>query len=163
MSDRAPAPELLDGLGGLVERLDHISIAVWDLGQALPTAGLLGGRFHDGGLDARGEFRWIQFLVPGGKLEMIAPVERQGDGFLVRYLRSRGEGLHHVTVKVADLRAAVARAEELGFEVVGVDLSSAAWKEAFVHPRSNHGVLVQLAEFLDAPPSGRTLEEVLGG
>jgi len=57
--------------------------------------------------------------------------------------------MHHLTFKVSDIGRAVARARELGFTVVGFDDSEEDWKEAFVHPASAHGVLIQLAEFPD--------------
>ncbi len=148
----------------LVERLDHVSIAVRDLRASARVAELLGGRFRDGGLSFAGDFRWAQWDLPGGKLEMIAPVDPDDErSFLVRFLRDRGEGLHHLTLKVSDLEAAIDLAQAGGFEIVGVDLTNEGWKEAFVHPRSASGVLIQLAEFTDGPPPPtRTLDEVLG-
>jgi len=101
-------------------------------------------------LSHAGDFRWIQFDLPGqGRLEMISPIVEDGENFLNRYLDEHGEGLHHLTFKVTDIGKAVARAKELGFTVVGFNDSDPDWKEAFVHPASAHGVLIQLAEFED--------------
>ncbi len=148
----------------LVERLDHVSVAVRDIRAAAGVAELLGGRFRDGGSSFGRDFRWAQWDLPGGKLEMIAPVDLDDEGnFLVRFLRERGEGLHHLTVKVSDLERAVELARAGGYEIVGVDVTNEGWKEAFVHPRSAAGVLIQLAEFTDGPPPPpKTLDEVLG-
>ena len=63
-----------------------------------------------------------------------------------RFVAARGAGPHHVTFKVPDLHAALERARGLGYEPVGVDESSPAWKEAFLHPKQAQGILVQLAE-----------------
>jgi methylmalonyl-CoA/ethylmalonyl-CoA epimerase len=139
-----------DGLGGVIERFDHVSIAVHDIDIAQTLVDLLGGSHIGGGYSHAGDFEWIQFDLPGqGRLEMISPVVDEESNFLNRYLEEHGEGLHHLTFKVHDIRAAVARAQELGFTVVGFDESNADWKEAFVHPASAHGVLIQLAEFPD--------------
>ncbi len=145
-----------------VERLDHVSVAVWDLRTAARLPELLGGRLLDGGRS--GDFWWAQWELHGGKLEMIQPVDPDdADHFLVRFLRRRGEGLHHLTFKVTDLTLAVERAEAAGFRVVDVDRSSPTWKEAFIHPKTASGVLIQLAEFEDAPPRyPASLDEVLG-
>lgn len=126
-------------------------MAVRDIDQSSLFTDLVGGELFDAGLSESGQFRWAQFRMPGGNvLEMIAAVDRtDSEHFVNRFIDERGEGLHHVTLKVADLGKAIDAAEGLGFEVVGRDESDPAWKEAFVHPRSAHGVLVQLAEFSD--------------
>lgn len=153
----------MEELHDVIERLDHVSIAVWDIAAASHLPDFLGGRFRDGGLSHQRDFRWAQWDLPFGKLEMIAPVDRDGDTFLTRFLRDHGEGPHHLTFKVHDIAAAVARARELGFDVVGENTAHQGWREAFVHPRSSHGVLIQLAEFDDRWRStGRTLDEALG-
>jgi methylmalonyl-CoA/ethylmalonyl-CoA epimerase len=94
---------------------------------------------------------------------MIEPVDPlDTENFLVRFLRDRGEGVHHLTFKITDIEEAVARAERLGFEVVGVDLSYEPWKEAFIHPKGANGVLIQIAEWADQPPpEGHTLDDAL--
>jgi methylmalonyl-CoA/ethylmalonyl-CoA epimerase len=137
-----------DGLGDVVERFDHVSIAVHDIDIAQTLVHLLGGSPIGDGYSHAGDFEWIQFDLPGqGRLEMISPLVEDESNFLNRYLDEHGEGLHHLTFKVHDIGAAVARARELGFTVVGFDETNADWKEAFVHPASAHGVLIQLAEF----------------
>ena len=139
-----------DGLQDVIERFDHVSIAVHDIKIAQTLVDLLGGSHIGGGLSHAGDFEWIQFDLPGqGRLEMISPIVDDESNFLNRYLDENGEGLHHLTFKVHDIKVAVARAEELGFTVVGFDDTKADWKEAFVHPASAHGVLIQLAEFPD--------------
>jgi methylmalonyl-CoA/ethylmalonyl-CoA epimerase len=142
---------LRTGLGGLVERFDHVSMAVRDIDSSNHFTLLMGGNRFDGGINDPGRFRWVQYRLAGGSvLEMIAPLDTEDpDHFINRFIAERGEGLHHVTLKVSDLHKAVAAAEALGFEVVGIDESDPAWKEAFVHPKSANGVLVQLAEFPD--------------
>lgn len=137
-------------LEDVIERFDHVSIAVRDIEISQTLVDLLGGTHIGGGLSHDGDFEWIQFDLPGqGRLEMISPVVEDEDNFLNRYIAEHGEGLHHLTFKVQSIDAAVARARELGFTVVGFNDTNADWKEAFVHPASAHGVLIQLAEFPD--------------
>jgi catechol 2,3-dioxygenase-like lactoylglutathione lyase family enzyme len=69
-----------------------------------------------------------------------------GDGFLARFLERRGEGLHHVTLRVSDIEAQIDRLRSGGIDPVMVDLRDQTWKEAFIHPRDARGVLIQLAE-----------------
>lgn len=153
-------------LDEVVERLDHVCIAVADIAASLPLVELMGGRFLDGGDSKPGAFRAAQFRLPGGaKLELIQPVDLEDeDHFLVRFLDRSGPGIHHITLKVTDLAKAIDRARELGFEVVGEDRSGQNWNEAFVHPRSAQGVLIQLAEWYDlADATDRSLADVLEG
>ena len=145
MTDRTDSVEQL---GSVIERFDHVSMAVHDIDAAVPLMSLLGGVFFDGGTSPRGDFRWTQYDLPGwGRLELIAPLDPDPEHFIRRFLAQRGEGLHHLTFKVYDIREAVDRATDMGFTVTGFDESFDDWKEAFLHPKSSHGVLIQLAEF----------------
>src|SRR5712691_11856787 len=94
----------LDGLG--VEALDHTAIAVRDIQAAMPLyRDLLGGvpsgyeRISDKG------FAWMTLRYPNGsQVELLAPTGEHG--FLRDFLARRGEGVHHLTFIVRDLRAA---------------------------------------------------------
>lgn len=140
--------------------MDHVSWAVRDIRAALPLVDMLGGRFYQGADNPRNMFRWVQFRLPGGMLEVMSPLGEQS--FLHRFLEQRGEGLHHLTFQVEDLSEAARVAEERGFRVTGVHFSE-HWSEAFLHPRSAGGVLIQLAQWEQDVWVGPTLEEVLAG
>ena len=148
------------GLDGVVKRLDHVSWAVEDIRSTLPLVELLGGRFYQGADHARNSFRWVQFQLPHGMLEIMSPLGE--DSFLHKFLRARGEGLHHLTFEVADLSDAVRIAEQKGFRVTGLNYSE-HWSEAFLHPRTTNGVLIQLAQWEEDIWVGYTLDEVLAG
>ena len=140
--------EAIERLGPVIERFDHVSMAVRDIDASRPLLDLLGAVYFDGGTNPWGNFRWAQYDLPGsGRLEMIAPLDPDPDHFINRFLAERGEGLHHLTFKVYDIHEAVKRATDMGFTVTGLDDTLDGWKEAFLHPRSASGVLIQLAEF----------------
>jgi methylmalonyl-CoA/ethylmalonyl-CoA epimerase len=149
-------------LGDLIERFDHIALGVVDIESSLPFIELLGGVFHAGANHVRNRFRWVQFELPGGsRLELIAPLSP--DSFVVRFLEKRGEGVHHLTYKVADLKAAASRAELAGYRLTGLHLHP-EWSEVFLHPSDAHGVLIQLASWSDESSwTNATLEDVLAG
>lgn len=152
----------MEGFGGLVERLDHVALAVRDIPATLPFVEFLGGSFLEGADHERNRFRWVQYVLPGsGKLELLQPTDESS--FLTSFLDSRGEGVHHLTFKVTDLRAAADRAASLGYTTTGYH-ESPLWNEVFLHPRSVHGVLVQLAEWEDGAAGWcRDLDAVLAG
>jgi methylmalonyl-CoA/ethylmalonyl-CoA epimerase len=124
--------------------LDHVAVAVRSIKAALPLfRDALGGEYLMGG-DQGETWRWVQFRYPGGgKVELLEPL---GEGFLSQFLERRGEGLHHVTFKTDDIRAAIAHLEALGYEVVDVHLDDPDWKEAFLRPSKAHGTLIQIAQ-----------------
>lgn len=157
-------PPVAPELSGFVERFDHLALAVGEIRAVLPLMELLGATYRNGGHHPTQRFRWAQFSLPSGpKIELLQPLDPDnGANFLVRFLASKGEGPHHVTFKVTDLRRAVAAARDLEYEVVGESHRSPEWKEAFVHPRSSHGLLIQLAEWDDSAPLRHTpLHQVL--
>jgi methylmalonyl-CoA/ethylmalonyl-CoA epimerase len=124
--------------------LDHVAIAVHAIKPALKLyRDTLGGEYLMGG-DQAGTWRWLQLRYPnGGKIELLEPL---AEGFLSRFLESRGEGLHHITFKTDDIHAAIAVLEERGFELVDLNLDDPNWKEAFLRPSKAHGTLVQIAQ-----------------
>ena len=155
-------PDVPDRLPLAIEKMDHVAIATWDVTSAVGLfTNILGGTFVDGGDDPAG-FRWLQFQLPGGKVELLEPLNREG--FLYRFLTKRGEGLHHVTFYVADIAEAIKKLRSAGYEPVDVNVQSEHWKEAFLHPRDTSGVLIQIAE-TDVPEGGygtlRPLDEFL--
>lgn len=148
-------------MDGLFERLDHTSMAVHDLEDILPLMDMVGAEFLEGADNERNGFRWLQYRLAGAKLEFIAPT--RSESFLTKFLADHGDGLHHLTFKVSDLDEAIRQAQERGYEVVGRS-HGRNWHEAFLHPKSSHGVLIQLAAWDDSVPSGSTdLAEVLAG
>jgi len=129
-----------------VVALDHTAIAVRSIAAALPLYRDLLGGVPSGfeRIDARG-FVWLTLRYPNGsQVELLEPVG--GTGFLHAFLEKYGEGAHHMTFIVADVRQAVARAKAAGLRVVDEDYRDPRWQEAFISPRSAFGTIVQLAQ-----------------
>jgi hypothetical protein len=139
--------------------IDHTSFAVHDaLGWARRLRRELGAVPVCG--EVLAEFRYLLLYVgtadAGGRLELLEPV---ADGFLTRFLKTHGEGPHHLTFTVPDLATAVGQVRSLGMTVVGESYGNPAWREAFVMPDAVHRTVVQLAQ-TDAPyPDPRELVE----
>jgi catechol 2,3-dioxygenase-like lactoylglutathione lyase family enzyme len=124
---------------------DHIAFALPRIADAVPfLVGVLGGVPHSG-MRGGPEFRFGTWRYEGGgKLEVIEPVG--ANGFVHRFLASRGPGVHHVTFKVPSLDEACERARIRGYEIVGYDDSYDDWKTAFLHPKQALGIVVQFAQ-----------------
>ena len=133
--------------------LDHIGVAVRELSGAIAF-------YRDAlGLDVSEPTevpseRVRAVFVPIGSasielLEATAP-----DSAIARSIERRGEGLHHVTLAVDDLTAALAQLKARGVRLVDETPRPGAHgtRVAFVHPSSTGGVLLELKE--RAPASG---------
>ena len=126
--------------------VDHVSIAVRDMRTAIPFyTETLGAAFLFAGERKDQGFRWSQFRFPGGgKVELVTP--SSSDGFVARFLERRGEGVHHVTLKVPDIEAAIAHLVRREVPLFNVSTDRPDWKEAFIHPKDANGTLIQLAQ-----------------
>jgi len=130
----------------IADRLDHISIATRRIATMVPLIReVLGARYLMGADEVAQGFRWTQFQFPGGGIiELMEPIGEKG--FLQDFLKQRGEGMHHITLRVRDIEDRVYDLEQLGWHPVKASYSNRVWKEAFLHPRETNGVLIQLAE-----------------
>ncbi len=88
--------------------------------------------------------RGVLLKIGGSEIELLEPTQ-EGTG-VARFLESRGEGMHHICFESDDvgqeLEAARAKGIELIDEKPRVGLAGMI---CFLHPKSNHGVLIELA------------------
>ena len=132
-------------------RIHHVAVVVTSIEQALPFHRDLLGLDLEQVMDIPGDGVRIAFLGVGeSKVELVEPTD--GSTGVARFLQARGEGVHHVCYEVADLAAALGDLAARGVELL--DTAPRAGAEgpvAFVHPRSGHGVLVELIEAAGGP------------
>jgi methylmalonyl-CoA epimerase len=128
-------------------RIDHIGIAVESLDAAL--------EFYRGavGLESKGLVTVPQekvrvAMLPAGEPRIELLEATSGDSPVARFIAKRGEGLHHIAMKVPDLDAAVERLKATGRRLVTEQIQTGAegYRYVFVHPKSAHGVLLELIE-----------------
>jgi methylmalonyl-CoA/ethylmalonyl-CoA epimerase len=135
-------------------RLDHVAFGVESMRSAAAfLVGTLGGAPHEGGPGPGYTGAQWRF-ANDARLELIEPFGT--DGFLHRFIRAKGPGIHHVTFIVPKLEVAARAAETLGYEVVGYSDAFPSWKECFLHPKQALGIVVQMAEKSEAPGDGNT-------
>ncbi len=120
---------------------------MWDLAKASTFwSEMMPGEYRQGDSEWNG-FAFAQFAFPGGgRVEILAP-GTDTTGFVVKFLRRYGEGMHHVTFVVDDLHAEVVRLREKEQQVFSENYSDPHWMEAFINlPLQGSRVLVQLAQ-----------------
>ena len=135
-----------------VKQVERVAIAVHDLEAARAFfESVLGAVFRPVEDVSDQGFRYQPFSVAGFTLELLSPY--RDDSTIARFLRERGQGVHHVSFEVEDLDEAIAELAEDGVSVVhrieypqDVVFEGHRWREAFVHPRLAYGVLLHLCE-----------------
>jgi len=132
-------------------RIHHVAIVVSALDGALPLYRDLLGLPLETIMDIPTDRVRIAFLGVGeSRIELVEPTDDTTG--VARFLAKQGEGFHHVCFEVADLAEELTR---LGIE--GIELIDSAPRKgaegpvAFLHPRSCHGVLVELIEAPSGP------------
>lgn len=127
--------------------LDHIGIAVANLEEAL--------RFYRDALGLDIELpeevpsqRVRAHFIPAGDsaLELLEATDEESP--IAKYIARRGPGLHHITLRVDDIVAALARLKSRGVRLIDEIPRPGAHGSlvAFIHPSSAHGVLVELKQ-----------------
>jgi methylmalonyl-CoA/ethylmalonyl-CoA epimerase len=101
--------------------------------------------------DIPGDRVRIAFLAVGeSKVELVEPTDDTTG--VARFLESKGEGFHHVCFEVPNLAETLLRLEIDGLELIdSAPRRGAEGPVAFIHPRSCHGVLVELIEAPGGP------------
>jgi len=135
----------------VIGKLDHIGIAVRDLEASLAayTAGLGLVCDHQEVVDDQ-EVRTAFLPVGETHLELLESLTPTGP--IGRFLEKRGEGIHHLCFEVSDIRAALRRCREAGLRLIDEEPRRGAHGKwvAFVHPKSTHGVLIELSQDREA-------------
>ena len=136
--------------------LDHVGIAVQDVSAALSFYRDALGLEIEAPEEVSSQRVRAHFIPVGGSslelLEATAP-----DSPIRSFLDKRGPGLHHITLRVDDIHAAVAHLKARGAKLVDEQPRPGAEGSlvAFIHPSAAHGVLVELKQSAVAADSGR--------
>ncbi len=128
-------------------RIHHIGIAVESLAASVPVfETLLGCRAASEEVVEDQKVRVAVFQLAGSRIELLEPTRT--DSPIARFIAKRGPGIHHLTLTVPDLGAALAHLAERGIELVDREPRVGAGGEriAFLHPKSTAGVLIELVE-----------------
>jgi methylmalonyl-CoA epimerase len=131
----------------MFDLIDHVGVAVSDLDRAIA---LYEGTFgmpvvHRETVEEQG-VEAVLLDVGDGHVELLAPL---GPETVVgRFVERRGEGLHHVAYRVADIDATLASLKAAGVELIDAEARVGIRKSrvAFLHPRATGGVLTELVE-----------------
>jgi methylmalonyl-CoA/ethylmalonyl-CoA epimerase len=136
----------------MLDRIDHVGVAVRDLEDAISLyEGTLGMPLvHRETVDSQGVEAAL-LDVGEGHVELLRPLGEETP--VGRFLDRRGQGLHHVAYAVDDIEATLERLREAGLELIDSEPRKGIrnTRVAFLHPRSTAGVLTEIVEPAEGP------------
>lgn len=134
----------------MLRKIEHVALAVSDLDQAIQFYRDVWGLtlehreiVEDQGVEE------AMLRIGESYIQLLSPL---GDDTSVgRFIQKRGEGLHHIAYEVGDLEVALQKLKNEGVELIDESprRGSRNTKVAFVHPKGNRGVLVELVQLLE--------------
>lgn len=126
--------------------IDHLGIAVKSLAAAKSIYEKLGLSVSPEETVEQEQVRLVMVPVGESRLELLEATSENST--IARFIAKRGEGLHHVCMKVPDLRKVVERLKKDGVRLVSDEIKTGAGghQYVFVHPASTGGVLLELVQ-----------------
>ena len=128
-------------------QIDHIGIATKQISKALSVwVDALGLIVESTEEVAEQGVRVAMLPIGETRVELLEPLS--DDSPVGRFLEKRGPGIHHVAIRVADIRAELSRLRESGARLIDETprVGAGGCLVAFVHPSSTGGVLLELVE-----------------
>lgn len=127
--------------------IDHIAIAVSSMDEALGTFERLYGITADHQEDIASD-KVAEAMLPIGNthLQLLQPTDPEST--VARFIEKRGQGLHHIAIRVDDIEATLAHLKRQGAELLDEQprIGGGGHRVAFVHPKTTNGILIELVE-----------------
>jgi len=130
-----------------MNKIEHIGIAVKDLEAANEVYEQLFGVKHYKTEVVESEGVSTSFFKCGeSKIELLQATNDNSP--IARFIAKKGEGMHHIAFAVDDIRSELQRLKEEGFVLLNEEPKRGADNKwvAFLHPKSAHGVLIELCQ-----------------
>jgi methylmalonyl-CoA epimerase len=126
--------------------IDHLGIAVKSLATSKIFYEKLGLSISAEETVEAEQVRLVMVPVGESRIELLEPISENSP--VAKFISKRGEGLHHVSLRVPDLNALVERLKKEGVRLVSneIKIGAGGHRYVFVHPNSAGGVLLELVE-----------------
>lgn len=129
------------------KNVEHIGIAVKDLSTVNEIYTKLFGQEPYKAESVETEQVDTSFFKVGDtKIEFLSASSE--DSAIAKFIKKRGEGIHHIAFEVEDIHHELKRLQEEGFQFTRPEVSKGADNKlvCFVHPKAANGVLVELCQ-----------------
>jgi methylmalonyl-CoA/ethylmalonyl-CoA epimerase len=128
-------------------KVDHIGIATREIAEALTIwRDALGLEVESTEEVSEQGVRVAMLPIGESHIELLEPLTE--DSPVGKFLQKRGPGIHHVAIKVDDIRAALVQLKEKGTRLIDETprVGAGGCLVAFIHPASTNGVLLELVQ-----------------
>lgn len=128
-----------------MENVEHIGIAVKKLSDSIPLfEALLNTDCYKEELVESEAVKTAFFSVGTQKIELLESTDP--DGIIARFIKKKGEGIHHIAFAVNDIESEIKRLVDRGFIVLNEKPRPGADNKlvCFLHPKNTNGVLIEL-------------------
>jgi len=134
-------------MGKMVDHIEEVVLVVNNQDEAVSLyEDLFGLKF-----DLSWEMPMYEMRVKSAKVgetqfQIVGSTNPSPDAFINKFIRDRGEGIHHIAFGVKNLEESVARLKEKGAQIIPGKARAPGEKATFhfVHPKSTHGLLIEL-------------------
>ncbi|MEP7167943.1 MAG: methylmalonyl-CoA epimerase [Bacteroidota bacterium] len=130
-----------------MNKIEHIGIAVKSLAASNDLFAKLLEKPHYKTENVESEFVNTSFFMIGeNKIELLEATSP--DSAISKFIKKKGEGIHHIAYDVKDIRAEMKRLKEEGFILLSEEPKQGADNKlvCFLHPKSTNGVLIELCQ-----------------
>jgi len=133
-------------MDNIVENIEEVVLAVENQDEVVALfEDLFGFEFKDSWDMPMYDMRVKSARVGNTQFQVVGSTSPAPDAFIRKFIKDRGEGLHHIAFNVRDLDETVARLKEKGVRLIPeAPVGVAGRRFIFVHPKSVHGVLIEL-------------------
>jgi len=130
----------------MIQRIDHIGIAVASIDEAIELYRVLGMELEEVEEVPAEGVRVAMLRCGESRIELLEPTTP--DSPIAGFLQKRGGGIHHICLATDDIRSDQAKLTEKGYRLLRpVPTEGAGGRRVqFIHPRSAAGVLVELSQ-----------------
>jgi methylmalonyl-CoA/ethylmalonyl-CoA epimerase len=129
----------------MMEKIEHIGIAVKSLDNAIPLyEQILNTQCYKTEQVSGENVNTAFFMTGNNKIELLESASP--DGVIAKYIEKKGEGIHHIAFAVEDIYAEMTRLTAAGFVLLNETPKEGADNKlvCFLHPKSTSGVLIEL-------------------
>ena len=133
-----------------MNKIEHIGIAVKDIEKSNALFSSLFNKEPYKQEEVKSENVITSFFETGeSKIELLQATHE--DSAIAKFIKKKGEGIHHIAFDVTDIHAELERLEKEGFKIISKEPKEGADNKlvAFLHPKSTNGVLIELCQEIE--------------
>lgn len=131
----------------MIKKIDHIGFAVENLDSSTKLFEKLFNTQSSKTEIIKNQDVKIKFLnLDNSKIELLEGIGKNSS--ISKFIKKKGEGIHHIAIEVNDIKKEIKRLEKVGFKVINNSISKGSNNKliSFLHPKETNGVLIEICQ-----------------